>query len=97
MFYKLLYIGQSAYKKRYRHLAYVINVMKRILFSCNIPSSCEIDKTVKFSHSGIGVIIHSDAKVGKNTIISPHVVIGERKGTGDRGGLLYRYRSNYYW
>lgn len=45
-----------------------------------IPASCEIGEGTVFGYKGIGVVIHKRAKIGKNCLIAPNVVIGGRSG-----------------
>jgi serine O-acetyltransferase len=47
-----------------------------LLFNSSIPLACEIGSGSICGHRGIGVVISSGAKIGKNCIIRAHVVIG---------------------
>lgn len=80
MFYRLLHLGQFLYKKGFRRFSRFIDNLKRFIYSCDIPSSCDIDRTVKFSHSGLGVVVHANARIEADTSIQPHVVIGKAEG-----------------
>jgi len=53
-----------------------IRLLTRIVFSCDIPYTCDIDKTTEFSHNALGVVIHRSASIGAGTIIFPNVTIG---------------------
>ena len=48
----------------------------RILFSCDIPFTANIHRSVDFMHNGLGVVIHSRSVIGKNTIIYQNVTLG---------------------
>lgn len=49
-----------------------------LLYNSFIPYTCEIGKGTKFGYKGMGVVIHSRAKIGDNCIISQQVTIGGR-------------------
>lgn len=53
-----------------------ISRLIRIAFSCSIPSTAIIGKGTTLGYGGLGIVIHSRAVIGKNCVISPHVVIG---------------------
>ena len=52
----------------------------RMLFSCDIQPNQGIDKSVTFSHNGLGVVVHEKAVIGRNTQILQHVTIGGNMG-----------------
>ena len=45
-----------------------------------IPYQCDIGNGTKFSYGGISVVVHRNAKIGKNCIIGSCVTIGGRSG-----------------
>ena len=45
-----------------------------------IPASCEIGEGTSFGYKGIGVVVHSRARIGKNCLIAQNVTIGGRSG-----------------
>lgn len=49
----------------------------RIIYSCDINLDADIDKTVKFSHCALGVVIHGKASIGAGTQIEVNTVIGQ--------------------
>ena len=49
-----------------------------LIFNSFIPYTCEIGKGTKFAYKGMGVVIHSRAKIGKNCIIAQQVPVGGR-------------------
>lgn len=60
--------------------------------SAHISGRADIAKNVSFSHGGIGVIVNPASSIGEGTIISPHVVIGNRfphKGCPQIGKHVY--------
>ncbi len=47
-----------------------------LIYNSKVPYTAKIGKRTKFGYGGIGVVIHSDASIGCNCIISQHVTIG---------------------
>ena len=70
------------YKKNIPIIPKVITILIRIFFSAAIPYSCELKSGVQLKHGGLGVVIHDNAIVGKNTVIYQHVTIGGRENRG---------------
>lgn len=58
--------------------------MLRIIFSTNIDLEANIDKTVRFSHNGLGVTIHQNASIGSYSQIEVNVVVGENQRSPGR-------------
>lgn len=54
-----------------------------LLYNSFIPYTCEIGNGTKFGYKGMGVVIHSRAKIGENCIISQQVTIGGRSKIQD--------------
>ena len=48
------------------------------MYNSFIPYTCEIGKGTKFGYKGMGVVVHSRAKIGENCLISQQVTIGGR-------------------
>nr|WP_255620739.1 serine acetyltransferase [Salinicoccus sp. RF5] len=49
-------------------------------YSCDIPYTADIHRTVIFSHKGLGVVIGHDTVIGENTKLLHNVTIGGRAG-----------------
>lgn len=47
-------------------------------FNSVVPYSAEIGEGTRFGYGGIGVVIHTKAKIGKNCVISQNVTVGSR-------------------
>ena len=47
-------------------------------FNSVIPFTAEIGEGTRFGYGGIGVVIHTKAKIGKNCVIGQNVTIGSR-------------------
>lgn len=58
----------------------VISRVIRILFTCELPPSCEIEKSAKLMHGGLGIIVHKHARIGENTLIYQNVTIAGSNG-----------------
>lgn len=52
----------------------------RVIYSCVIPATADIDPTVVFAHKGLGVVIGHDTVIGPRTKILHNVTIGGRAG-----------------
>lgn len=59
-------------------IAKLIRGLIFLLFNSFIPYTCEIGEGTKFAYKGMGVVIHSRAKIGKNCIIAQQVTVGGR-------------------
>lgn len=70
------------YNHHLKVISKFFDLIFRILFSCDIPSSIEISKTTHFPHFALGVIIHPKTKIGDNCKICQNVTIGCRNGVG---------------
>ena len=49
-----------------------------VLFHAVVPTSVVIGEHANFVHRGLGVVIHPGARIGRDVIIAPGVVIGGR-------------------
>lgn len=54
----------------------------RLVFSAEIPVTCQLGEGVELVHGGLAVVIHDHAVVGDRTRIYPGVVLGGRHGRG---------------
>ncbi len=57
-----------------------IEIIMRIIFSCDIPHQVVIGKNCRFSHNALGVVIHPEVVIGDNCSIGQNVTIGGRSG-----------------
>lgn len=74
------------YEHKLNFLAVMVYKYMRFCYSCIIPYTCEIDPSVHFAHNGLGVVINSSSKIGKNCVIYQNVTIGNRNSS--RGPVL---------
>lgn len=65
-------------------IAWAIRGLIYIVHNCYIPYKCEIGTGTIFAYKGMGVIIHQDAKIGKNCVIGSNVTIGGGAGGSNK-------------
>lgn len=75
---KLHRISHSLYQKKVPLLPRFFRFLIFLLYNSDIPSSVQIGKGTVFGHSGIGVVIHQRAVIGKNCVIGQGITIGGR-------------------
>jgi serine O-acetyltransferase len=77
----LLYrLSHFFFKYRMRIISRFISWTNRFLFAVWVPGSASIGKGTVLGYWGLGVVVHSRAKVGKNCVISQNVTIGRNIG-----------------
>jgi serine O-acetyltransferase len=59
----------------------LLSIFTRVIYSCAIPITADIDRTVVFAHKGLGVVIGHDAVIGVGTKVLHNVTIGGRAGS----------------
>ena len=77
IFYK---IENFFYKIKLIPIAFLIKIIIRLIFSCDIPYKTKIGKKVKFDHNGLGIVLHERAIIGDNCTILQNVTIGGKSG-----------------
>ena len=70
------------YTHHLKPLAKVVKGTLRILWGGVIPPSAEIGEGTFITYHGLGVVIHGNAKIGKNCVIRQNVTIA-----GGNGGV----------
>lgn len=71
-------IGNYFYRKRIPVLPRLFRFLVFLLYNSDVPSSVTIGRETVFGHSGIGVVIHQKAVIGKGCIIGQGITIGGR-------------------
>jgi serine O-acetyltransferase len=66
--------------KRHPIAARVITRLARHMFGTYLAPETEIGAGTELGYGGIGIVIHKDAKLGRDVLVSPGVVIGGRSG-----------------
>jgi serine O-acetyltransferase len=59
-------------------LAKIVRALIFLLFNSFISYTCEIGEGTSFAYKGMGIVIHSNSKIGNNCIIAQQVTIGGR-------------------
>lgn len=71
-------IANAIYKRKIPVIPRIIYVLQYLVSNSAVPPSVEIGKGTKFAYRGIGVVIHRNAKIGKNCMIGQGMTIGGR-------------------
>jgi serine O-acetyltransferase len=74
--------GYLAHKAKIPFLPSFMKMLTRIVFSAVIPPELEVGENVLFGYNGLGIVIHPNCKIGDNAVISQHVTLGGREGSG---------------
>lgn len=78
---KLYRMAHFLYKKNVPFLPKIIKGIIFILYNSIIPYECEIGEGTFLGYGGIAVVIHKNAVIGKNCVISQCVTIGGKEGS----------------
>jgi len=77
----LLYrLSRFFFKIKLGIISKLISWTNRFLFAVWLPGSADIGKGTLLGYWGLGVVVHSRAKVGQNCVISQNVTIGRNIG-----------------
>lgn len=71
-------LSNKLYKNKLTILAKIIKNINFYIFNSVIPYTSEIGSGSKCAYGGIGVVIHSKAKIGENVLIGQNVTIGSK-------------------
>ncbi len=71
-------IGHFFYQKKVPVLPRLFRFLVFLLYNSDIPASVRIGKNTLFGHSGIGVVIHQKASIGRDCVIGQGITIGGR-------------------
>lgn len=77
---KLYRIGNFLYRKKFRRFSKLVSYLNRFLFATWLPSSAVIGKNFVVGYGGLGVVIHSNTRIGNNCQINQNVTIGRNFG-----------------
>lgn len=70
-------------------IAWLIRSWIYLIHNSFVPYKCEIGEGTEFGYKGIGLVIHSDAKIGRDCIIGTNVTIGGGGGGSKKRILEY--------
>ena len=62
-------------------IAFLINLLMKIILSCDIPYQLAIGKNTYFPHHALGVVIHKNVKIGNNCRILQGTTIGAKSNS----------------
>jgi serine O-acetyltransferase len=68
--------GHCIHNLGFKKTAKLIAFINRLIFSTWLPSSAVIGKNFTVGYWGLGIVIHSDTKIGDNVTIAQNVTIG---------------------
>lgn len=77
-------VARWLYKRKIPGLPWIISYFIRFFWAAFIPHIAEIGKGTRLGYGGLGVVIHKDAIIGNDCLISHNVTIG---GTGTQIGV----------
>lgn len=79
--YSIQRLGAKCRAKKLRISCAFLKLFQRLLFpASDVPFSVQIGEGAFFTHRAIGVVIHSEAVIGKNAKIQTGVVIAGKDG-----------------
>lgn len=73
---KILRKSIDAYKKGNLYIAKFYCNLLRIVFSCDILYTSDIDKSVQLVHNGLGCVFHPEVSISENCKIYQNVTLG---------------------
>jgi serine O-acetyltransferase len=72
--------AHALHKAGFQRMARTVSRVLRVVFATHLPPEAQIGDGTELGYGGIGVIVHKDAVIGRNCLLSPGVVIGGRSG-----------------
>lgn len=77
-------IERWCYLHHLEPIAWFIRSWIYLIHNSFVPYKCEIGEGTEFGYKGIGLVIHSDAKIGKDCKIGTNVTIGGGAGGSNK-------------
>jgi serine O-acetyltransferase len=71
-------IAHALHARGHEFAARVVSRACRHLFACYLPPEVAIGAGTELGYGGMGVVLHSQARIGRDVLLSPGVVIGGR-------------------
>lgn len=72
--------SQWCYKHGMKLPSKALARLLRIMYSCDLQPTAQIDSSVVFAHKGLGCVVGFDTVIGEGTKIMQNVTIGGRNG-----------------
>ena len=76
----LFRISHRLYSWGFKPASRALDLINRLVLGAHVPGSCDIGRGTQLAYGGSGVVLHKDAVLGKDCVISPGVVVGGRGG-----------------
>jgi serine acetyltransferase len=73
-------VAHALHRAGFRRVAHAVSFAARALLATYVLPEAEIGAGTELGYGGIAVVVHKDAVIGRNVLISPGVVIGGRSG-----------------
>jgi serine O-acetyltransferase len=73
-------VAHLLHARKHTIVARVVTRVARHLFGTYLAAETEIGAGTELGYGGIGVVIHAEARLGRDVLVSPGVVIGGRSG-----------------
>lgn len=80
-------LSRALFKLRFPLLPQVVKNFNFLIFNSVFPPSSSIGPRTKLAYGGIGVVIHSKARIGSDCVIGQGVTIG-RKSNRDEAPVI---------
>ena len=77
---KMQKLAHALHKQGFARTARTLSRVVRLVFAAYLPPEAQIGEGTELGYGGIGVIVHKDAVIGRNCLLSPGVVVGGRSG-----------------
>ncbi len=77
---KMQKLAHALHAQGFPRVAQAVSRLLRLVFAAHLPPEARIGDGTELGYGGIGVIVHKDAVIGRNCLLSPGVVIGGRSG-----------------
>src|SRR5207245_10135590 len=73
---KFYRVGHWCYTKGIPVVPRLIYYLIYLIYNASIPMNAEIGEDTKFGYGGMGVVLHSSCRIGRNVYIAQQVTIG---------------------
>ena len=73
-------VAHLLHERNHKLAARLVTRVARHLFGAYLAPETRIGAGTELGYGGIGVVIHKDARLGRDVLVSPGVVIGGRSG-----------------
>ena len=77
-------IERWCYLHHLKPVAWIIRSWIYLIHNSYVPYTCTIGRGTEFGYKGIGLVIHSEAKIGNDCMIGTNVTIGGGAGRSNK-------------